>query len=218
MRIRILKNLTTIALILLALFVATRAFEIPHKDSYETPNSHVFSAGNAPEEVRTQITQSLRAFQEGYKKRDTARVDEFVADLFSRDNVLILGTMPREIFIGPKEATDLIFDDWDSWGDCTFQVENAHISTYGDVGWVATIGFVEFDLSSWLTLPLRFTAVLVRENGVWKFRQTQFQFDLDLSFYLLTIVLLLLALVVSTVTLLLHSARLVRRTSRTSTS
>ena len=65
-----------------------------------------------------------------------------------------------------------------------------NISTQGNVAWISTIGFVEFDLSRFLVLPLRFSGVLVLEDFGWKFQQVQFQFDLDSSFTVMAILLL----------------------------
>ena len=111
-------------------------------------------------------------------------------DLFSQENILILGTMPNEIYYGYNEATDLVRSDWLQWGDLRLLVQNANISTQGNVAWISTIGFVEFDLSRFLVLPLRFSGVLVQEDFGWKFQQVQFQFDLDSSFTVMAIFLL----------------------------
>ena len=104
--------------------------------------------------------------------------------------------MPNEIYSGYDEATDLILSDWLSWGDVKLLVENANISAYGDVAWISTIGYVEFDLSRYLILPLRFSGVLVQEESGWKFQQVQFQFDLDSSFTVLAILLLSIMILV----------------------
>ena len=53
-----------------------------------------------------------------------------------------------------------------------------------------SVGFVEFDLSRFLVLPLRFSGVLVQEDFGWKFQQAQFEFDLDSSFTVMAILLL----------------------------
>ena len=110
--------------------------------------------------------------------------------LFSEDDTTILGTMPREIYVGFDQAADLVRTDWQSWGDCLFDLENVHISSSGEVAWIATVGFVRFDLSRFLVLPLRLSGVLVREDGIWRFQHLQFQFDLDLSYLLLITALL----------------------------
>jgi hypothetical protein len=172
------------------LFIITRTLKIPHKSFYNAPDIYVFSKGNADPEVRNQIEQKLHQFQDGYKTRDTTVLYYFMDDLFSQENILILGTMPNEIYSGYDEATDLVRSDWLHWGDVRLLVQNANISTQGNVAWISTIGFVEFDLSRFLVLPLRFSGVLVQEDFGWKFQQAQFQFDLDSSFTVMAILLL----------------------------
>ena len=174
----------------LTLFITTRTFKIPHKTFYNNLDVYVFSKGNADPEVRNQIEQKLRQFQEGYEARDTTVLYYFMDDLFSQENILILGTMPNEIYAGYDEASDLVRSDWLHWGDVRLLVQNANISTQGNVAWISTIGFVEFDLSRFLVLPLRFSGVLVQEDFGWKFQQAQFQFDLDSSFTVMAILLL----------------------------
>jgi hypothetical protein len=110
--------------------------------------------------------------------------------------------MPQEVLLGVSRVERLIRADWASWGDCTFFLDGTHVSTEGGVAWIATVGFVAFDLSRFLVLPLRLTGVLVNENGIWRFQQLQYQFDLDLSAHLVLILLLLLLSAGSVVQLL----------------
>lgn len=174
----------------LSLFIITKTFKIPHKAFYNHPDVYVFSKGNADSEVRKQIEHKLRQFQEGYQARDTSVLAFFMDDLFSQENILILGTMPNEIYSGYYEATDLVRTDWLYWGDVRLLIHNANISTHGNVAWISTIGFVEFDLSRFLVLPLRFSGVMVQKDFGWKFQQVQFEFDLDSSFTAMAILLL----------------------------
>ena len=199
----------------LTLFITTKTFKIPHKTFFNNPDAYVFSEGNADPEVRKQIEQKLRQFQEGYKARDTSVLAFFMDDLFSQENILILGTMPNEIYSGYDEATDLVRSDWLQWGDVRLMVQNANISTQGNVAWISTIGFVEFDLSRFLVLPLRFSGVLVLEDFGWKFQQAQFQFDLDSSFTVMAILLLWLLFGLSILRLFYLLYRLLITRSRT---
>ena len=121
--------------------------------------------------------------------------------LYSRENILILGTMPGEIFSGYERATYLVQTDWESWGDCRFIVDSANISSMGNIAWFSTRGYVKFDLSRLLVLPLRFTGILVKEDQVWKFQQQQFQFDIDFSFSLIASLILAVWFFISLITL-----------------
>jgi hypothetical protein len=148
--------------------------------------------GQAPPRVRTAVITQLRAFQDGYTGRNTRQVGAFMDRLFSRHNAVVLGTLPREVYVGYDRAAEVIRTDWESWGDCQFRIEDAQVSAVGDVAWFATVGSVRFDLSRFLVLPLRLSGVMVNESGAWRLRQLQFQFDLDLNPLLASQMVLLL--------------------------
>jgi len=109
--------------------------------------------------------------------------------------------MPGEIFAGYKSATGLVKSDWESWGNCRFAMDSANISSNGNIAWFSARGYVKFDMSSLLVIPLRLTGVMVKEDGAWKFQQQQFQFDVDFSFSMGAIILLFIWLVVNVITL-----------------
>jgi len=206
----ILKILLRLILLTLILFLVARTFRRADQEAILAPEAAAFSKGDAPDSTRNEIISQLHKFQEGYSDRDTSQVSIFMESLYSRDNLLILGTGPREVFRGYDEAAYLVRADWESWGDCRFMIDSARISSAGDVAWFATRGYVEFDLSRLLVLPLRLTGVMVKENQVWKFSQQQFQFDIDFSFSLLAILILTLWIFASLVTLVIVSVRVAR--------
>jgi hypothetical protein len=119
-------------------------------------------------------------------------IEEYCKRLVSKENILILGTMPGEIYSGYEAASELIETDWLYWGDVSYLMDQAHISVKDSVAWISTIGYVEFDMSRFLVLPLRYSAIMVMEESSWKFQQMQFQFDLDNLKVLMVIILLLL--------------------------
>jgi hypothetical protein len=210
----IVKILLRIVLLLVILFLVTRIFKRAEEQRILSPATAAYSGGNAPDSTRKEIIDQLKKFRDGYTKRDTSQVNAFMESLYSRENVLILGTNPNEIFSGYERATSLVRSDWESWGDCKFNVDSANISSAGDIAWFSTRGYVEFDLSKLLVIPLRLTGIMVKEDGVWKFQQQQFQFDIDFSFTLLATLILAVWILVSLVTLAVVSVRVIRaRTS-----
>ena len=196
---KIIKQLLYTIFALFMLYALSRTLENPHEDFLPSQDSFIFSKGNSPDSIRTEIIDQLNKFQDGYTKRDTSLIKSFMQQLFAEENALILGVMPNEIFIGQKGVKRLLFGDWNRgrWGDCTFLIENTNISCYGDVAWISTIGIVKMDLSSYLVLPLRLTGVMVKENGFWKFQQLQFQFNLDFTYVLVTIILMIIWVAIS---------------------
>jgi len=211
---KIVKISGRIVLILVILFLVTRTFKRADERKYGATSASVFSKGNAPDSIRKEVLVQLHKFQDGYTKRDTGQVGSFMNSLYSKDNILILGTMPGEIFSGYKRATELVKSDWESWGDCRFAMDSANISSEGNVAWFSARGYVKFDLSSMLVIPLRLTGLMVKEDGTWKFKQQQFQFDIDFSFSMPAAVLLFIWLVVSVIILVLEIiSSLKKRTS-----
>jgi hypothetical protein len=206
----ILKILLRLIMLIVVLFLVAKTFRRADQEGILTPEAAAYSKGNATDSIRNQIISQLYIFQEGYTERDTSKLDAFMESLYSRENVLILGTSPREIFRGYDEAAYLVRSDWESWGDCRFMIDSASISSAGDVAWFATRGYVEFDLSKLLVLPLRLTGVMVKEDHLWRFTQQQFQFDIDFSFSLLAILVLSVWILVSLVSLVKVSFRAVK--------
>ncbi|MCP4536468.1 MAG: nuclear transport factor 2 family protein [Chloroflexi bacterium] len=118
--------------------------------------------------------------------------------------------MPKEIFIGHERAIQLVQSDWEYWGDCRFLMDNAQISASGPVAWFSTIGTVRMDGIN-LTLPLRLSGVLVKNDNAWEFQQLQFQFDLNLQWMFLVIALLIGWLIVNVLLVLFYVYRAVRK-------
>ena len=208
---KIAKQILKIVFICILLYSVITVLRHSHAEYYEAKDDYVFSHGNASDSVRSEIIEQLHKFQDGYTHRDTAQLEPFMEQLFSQENILVLGTMPNEILIGQGKVKRLVLSDWRSWGDCTFLMNNAHISASGDVAWISTIGYVKFDMSRFLVLPLRLSAVMVKENLTWKFQYMQFQFDLDFTFLLLTLMLLTIWLSVSLVSLTVMTVKMLRK-------
>jgi hypothetical protein len=203
--------ITRIALLFLILFFATRVFRKADENIILLPATAPYSPGNSPDSVRLEIIKQLRKFQDGYIKRDPERIEAFMESLYSKVNVLILGTMPGEIYTSYENATRLVKADWESWGDCRFGIDSAHISSSGNTAWFSTRGFVEFDLSRLLVLPLRLSGVMVKEDQVWKFQHQQFQFDIDLTFNLVVTLVITVWILISIINLIVKAVRYMRR-------
>ena len=64
----------------------------------------LFQKEMLPTARERQIIDQLNKFQDGYSRRDTSQVEAFMESLYSRENILILGTMPGEVFSGYDRA------------------------------------------------------------------------------------------------------------------
>jgi len=198
-------------LVLVLLYSVIIVVQHPSKAYYDSKDASAVSMGNASENARSEIIQQLNAFQNGYVQRDTSHLEPFMEQLFSRDNILVLGTQPGERLSSFKRVKHLVYSDWKAFGDCRFLMNSAHVSTSGNVAWISTIGYVDLDISRFLILPLRLSAVMVKENDLWRFQYMQFQFDLDFSPLLVTLILLLIWFPVSLVSLMVVTVKSLKR-------
>jgi hypothetical protein len=187
---KIILNILLVAGLALALIITSKMLVIPHQEYQEDTSLFLYDRGNGSPEVRAEILRQLEIFQKGYTDRDTSILASYMDHLFSRENILILGTMPGEIYSGYEEAADLVSSDWLYWGDVSLMAESSNISARDSVAWFSMIGHVVFDLTSMLDLPLRVSGIMVLEDTGWKFQQLQFQFDMDTSWVLFLIVFL----------------------------
>jgi hypothetical protein len=206
----IVRIIFRIILLFIILFLVTRLFKRADEKMILFPGKSFYSKGNAPDSTRMEIIVQLKKFQDGYSKRDSKNIDTFMQSLYSRENILILGTMPDEIYSGYKKATRLVETDWESWGDCKFEIDSANISSLGNTAWFSTRGYVKFDLSKFLVIPLRLTGIMVKEDQEWKLQQQQFQFDIDFSFSLLATVILSAWILFSLSTLAIKTIKMSR--------
>jgi hypothetical protein len=214
MTMKIFLNVLVAAGFALALIVLSKTFEIPHQEYQDDPTLLLYEQGNASPDVRAEIMKQLEYFQEGYDLRDTTILESYMDALFSKENILILGTMPGEIYSGYVEAADLVSSDWLLWGDVDMLVKSANISAIDSVAWFSMIGHVVFDMSSWLDLPLRVSGVMVQGDQGWKFQQLQFQFDLNNLWVLYVIILLSILFLISLIRLVFVIIRTINRRSR----
>lgn len=142
--------------------------------SDQARRSRLAPTGDAPAEVRKGVLDALGAFQQGYTARDPKRVGEFMQRLFPEsDEILLWGTNPGEWVRGRSRIAHFIQSDWKRWGDVRLVVDDAVVSSAGDVAWVNTIGTVNFPNPR----PIRFSGVLTRKGETWLFRQVHFQWD-----------------------------------------
>lgn len=151
--------------------------EVNHHDR-ASADSHaevLRQPGNAPVEVKAGVQAALKDFQDGYAQRNPKNLDAFMDRLFDKnDDILILGTGRSEWSRGYPAAVEFVRRDWAEWGDFRFNVNDALVSSHGDVAWMATVGTVQFRHSS---RQVRFSAVLTRHGDKWLFRQMQFQYE-----------------------------------------
>lgn len=90
------------------LLFTSLVFRQPHAAYYDASDEYIYSTGNAAPDVRAAVKEQLDKFQAGYTQRDLDQVDAFMEALFSQQNLLVLGTMPDEVFVGYEDVSELI--------------------------------------------------------------------------------------------------------------
>jgi hypothetical protein len=94
----------------------------------------------------------LRRFQEGYSRRESQDLDEFMKLFVLEETLEIIGTSAIDPFHeewcrGVAATRALIAADWESWGDLALDVAAASIHSRGDAAWLATTGTVSQKIS-----------------------------------------------------------------------
>jgi hypothetical protein len=174
--------------------------------------------GNAPEKIQQEVRKVLESFQKGYSKRDVNLLNEFMKEMFVKDeDLLIVGTGHDELCLGFDEVKDLVEGDWLYWGDVRIFTDGAMVSSSDDAAWIASdavlmktmteeqfssglIDTITEDMKGGMSTrakllhtlegithvlyhanqgesyirPFRFTGLLVKRDGTWKFKQMQF--------------------------------------------
>ncbi len=87
-----------------------------------------------------EIRALLERFQDGYTKRDLNQVDAFL-DLFTQD-IEVIGTNGLkpgvdEWYMNRETAREIVYGDWQGWGDVRLDLGAASIHSRGEVGWIA---------------------------------------------------------------------------------
>ena len=179
---------------------------------------------SAQEQVRT----VLQRFQEGYQKRDSKNLDEFMNLFSTQEDVELIGIGAferggNEWFMGRKAIAEIITLDWKFWGDVILDVAGAKINVLGDTAWLSSTGtlaqrdnfdqVMPFYLNSMQKImddagkdletrmmevthyglrrmrerqkgagfgwPFVLTAVLVKEDGEWRFHMLHWAMPVD---------------------------------------
>jgi hypothetical protein len=113
------------------------------------------------------VRETLAQFQEGYTRRDPGQIAEFNRLFVSEDDLEMIGTAALEPGddewrFGIQDASNMVINDWEGWGDLVLDVADARIHTLGDVAWLATSGTVTMELDADETY--RDTLTYIREE------------------------------------------------------
>ena len=141
-------------------------------------NTISFSQTNNIEQInRKEVIEVLQQFQDGYTKRDTTIIDDFL-EMFT-DDIVYMGVASHEFFKGKESVQKLTLWDWKSWFDLRIPVAEVDIRINNDVAWFEVVG----ESGPWRngkTYEIRMVGSLIKTNK-WLFKQVCFSYPAPLK-------------------------------------
>ena len=142
-------------------------------------NSVSFSQTNNIEQIaRIEVIEVLQQFQDGYTKRDTTIIDEFL-EMFS-DDIVYMGIASHEFFKGKESVRELTLWDWERWFDLKVPVSEENIRIDNEVAWFEIIG-VSGPWRDGKKYEIRMVGSLIKSKDVWLFKQICFSYPAPLK-------------------------------------
>ncbi|MCB2220694.1 MAG: nuclear transport factor 2 family protein [Bacteroidetes bacterium] len=142
-------------------------------------NTKSFSQTNKIEQAdKKEAIKVLQQFQDGYTKRDTLVIDEFLT-MFS-DDIAYIGIASYEFFRGKESVRKLTIWDWKNWFDLKIPSEKANIRIDNNVAWFEVVG----ESGPWRngkTYEIRMTGSLIKSYNKWLFKQICFSYPAPLK-------------------------------------
>ncbi|MCM1231133.1 MAG: nuclear transport factor 2 family protein [Muribaculum sp.] len=137
-----------------------------------------------PAELREDALRPLRQLNEYYEKRDPEQADACINETMLPEELLILGTNPREIFYGREGAKRLLQGDWRYWGQLALDIEQTALSRAGSALYFVMRGQIRLDI--WrFRLPIRITGILEKPDKRWLISKLQFINNLNTNYVII---------------------------------
>ena len=142
-------------------------------------NTVLLSQTNKVEQLdRNEVIEVFQKFQEGYTKRDTIVIDEFLK-MFS-DDIVYIGIASHEFFKGKESVRKLTLWDWKNWFDLKIPIEKINIRIDNDVAWFEVVG----ESGPWRdgqSYEIRMVGSLIKEGNKCLFKQICFSYPAPLK-------------------------------------
>lgn len=166
-------------LFVIVLIVLNLKVYIQGKSESKIPFGYIIDSVN--EDDKKEILEPLYRLKEGYSQRDIQRIDQYIDETMETEDILILGTNPREVFKSRKDAVNLLYGDWKYWGNVSLDVDNTVLHRIGDAAFFALKGDTKLDI--WrIRIPLKMTGVLVKKESGWFINKMQFVVDFNTNY------------------------------------
>jgi hypothetical protein len=100
-------------------------------------------------EIKNELMEVLKVFQEAYVQRDITAIDNFMNALFDKNkNIIVLGTSGNELCIGYDEVKNIFLSDWEYWGDLRINADEATMVPLGNTALIYTTGTIKYSFNS----------------------------------------------------------------------
>jgi len=136
----------------------------------QTPDDNLIS--------KDEVLQLMQTYQDGYIKRDTALIDDFM-ELFT-DDMVCMGVASHEFFKGKKSLRKLTLWDWKKWFDLRIPLDKIDIRIEDNTAWFAVIG-TSGPWRDTKTYEIRLVGSLVKTDGKLQFKQICYSYPAPLK-------------------------------------
>jgi hypothetical protein len=130
--------------------------------------THSISAQKSPEKIKNEITEVLKIWNTACK---SANVDQAMSLMDKSDNLMVIGSADGEINRGYDESKAWVSQIF-GFAGFSWEMNRIDIDSNGKTAWVFVDGkmIVNFHKGGQKITPYRFTGIMVKKNGVWKWR------------------------------------------------
>lgn len=132
-------------------------------------------------ELRSVALRPLKVLAGYYEKRDIDQIAKCIDETMLQDEILILGTNPKEIFIGQERAANLLWGDWKFWGQADMDADKTVFNRVGDAIYFIVRGQVKLDIWRFI-IPIKITGVLREKGDKWYISKLQFINDFNTNY------------------------------------
>ncbi len=126
------------------------------------------SAQKSSEKIKNEITNAMKTWNAATK---SANVDQCMALFDDSENIMLIGSDNGEINKG-KEQTKEWLTQLFGFASFSWEMDSINIDLNGKTAWVFVEGtmIVEFKKGGIKRTPYRFTGILIKKKGEWKWR------------------------------------------------
>jgi len=126
------------------------------------------SAQKSSEKVKSEIIEALKIWNAAAK---SANVDQCMAQFDDYENIMLIGSDKGEINKGKDQAKEWLTQIF-GFASFSWEMDSINIDSNDKTAWVFVEGtmIVEFKQGGTKRTPYRFTGILVKKKGEWKWR------------------------------------------------